>query len=68
MSVYDSDSILNRGTEPIIRFRLCFFFKLGSALPVSITGMRMCSRLCFQFSGMGLDEGELGSICYNCGH
>jgi len=46
-SVSDSDSILNRGTEPNIRFRLCFVLKLGLLLPVSIMGMGMLSRFYF---------------------
>jgi len=44
-SVSDSDSVLNRGTEPIIRFRLGFFLKLGFVSPVSIMGMGMGYRL-----------------------
>jgi len=46
-SVSDSDSPLNRGTEPIIRFRLDFVLKRGLVYPVSIMGMMMFSRFLF---------------------
>jgi len=41
----DSVSILNRGTDPMISFRLGFC-KGGLVLPVSIMGMVMGSVLC----------------------
>ena len=43
ISVSDSDSVLNRGTERIIRFRLGFVLKLGLVLPVSIVRKGMGS-------------------------
>ena len=43
LSVSDSDSVLNRGTEPIIRFRLGFVLKLRLVPAVSIMGMGMRS-------------------------
>jgi hypothetical protein len=46
-SVSDTDSVLKKGTEPIMPFRLGFVLKLGLILPVSIMGMEMGSRFCF---------------------
>ena len=50
VSVSDSDSVLNSGTEPIIRFRF--------TSPVSIMGMGIGSRLRFSVSSMDLDADE----------
>jgi hypothetical protein len=61
-SVSDSDSDLNRGTEPIIRFHLGFFLKLDFVLTVSIMGMGMVVS---QFSSMDPDTNELGPIYYS---
>jgi hypothetical protein len=47
LSVSDSDTLSNRGTEPIIRFRLGFVLKLGLVIPVSIIGIGMGSRFLF---------------------
>ena len=52
--VSDSDTVLNTGTEPIIRFHSGFVLKLGLVLPVSIIGMGMGSRLCFSVLKYGL--------------
>jgi len=48
VSVSHSDSVLNRVSEPIIRFRLGFVLILGLVLPFSIMGM--LSRFLFFFS------------------
>jgi len=61
-SVSDSVSVLNRGTEPIIRFRLGFVLKLGLVLLVSIIGMGMGTVFDFWFSSMDPDANELWSI------
>jgi len=45
--VADSDSFLNRDTEPIIRFRLAFVSKLGLVLPFFLMGMGTCSHFLF---------------------
>ena len=63
--VSDLDSDLNKGTEPIIHFRLGFVLKLGLLQRVSIMGMVMCSVLVSRFSSMDPDANELGSIYYN---
>ena len=65
-SFSNSDSVLNRGTEPITRFRLGFVLKLGLVLQIPIIGIGMGSRFVFQFSSRGLDVDEIGSICYHC--
>jgi len=54
-SVSDSESLLNRGTEPIIRFCLGYVLKLGFVLPVSIMGMGLASRFLF----LGFQEWNL---------
>ena len=43
VSVSDSDTLLNRDTDPIIRFRLGYVLKLGYVPPVSNIRMGMCS-------------------------
>ena len=62
----DSDSVLNRGTEPIICFIFGFALKYGFVLPAPIMGIGMGSRFCFSVFMYGFDGGELGSIYYNC--
>jgi len=47
VSVSYSDSVLNRGTEPIVYFRIGFVLKLGLVLPVSIMGIGMGSPFLF---------------------
>ena len=53
LSVSDSISVLNRGTQPIIRFRLGFVLKLGLVLHVSIIGMGMGFPFCFSVFNYG---------------
>jgi len=63
--VSNSDSVLKRDTEPIMRFRLGFVLKFGCILLISILGIGIISRI-FLFFKWGLDVDEHGSICYNC--
>jgi len=56
---FDSNSVLNRGTKAILRFRFGFVFKLGLVLPVSIKGKGMGSRFLIS-SNRGLEVDELG--------
>ena len=51
VSVSDTYSVLIRGIEPIIRFRLGFVLKLGLALLVEVIGMG--SRFCFSVVNYG---------------
>jgi hypothetical protein len=51
--VSDSDSVLNRGTEPFILFRLGYVLKLGLVLTVSIMGMGIDSRYSFSVFNYG---------------
>jgi hypothetical protein len=53
VSVSYSDSVLNRGTEPIVSFRIGFVLKLGLVLPVSIMGIGMGSPFCFSIFNYG---------------
>jgi len=57
VSVSDSDSVLNIGTEPIIRFRLGFVLKLGLVLPVSITSIVMVPVFVSRFLSMQTNLG-----------
>jgi len=43
----NSNFVLTRGTEPIIRFRLCFILILGLVLAESVIGMGMGCRFFF---------------------
>jgi len=55
-SVSDTDSklsVLNRGTEQIIRFPLDFVLKLGVVLLASTMGMGISSRFCFSVCNYG---------------
>jgi len=63
-SVSYTDSVLNRGTEPIIRFRLGFVLKFGLVLPVSIIGMGMVPVFVSHILSMDAGVNELGSIYY----
>ena len=62
LSVSDSDFVLDRGTEPIIRFRLGFVLKLGLVIPVSIMGR--VPVFVSRFSSIDPDANELGSMYY----
>ena len=65
--VCDSDSLLRRGTEPIVRFLSIFFLKFVLVILVSIVGIGWVSKFVFQFSITDLDLGEHRYTCYKCG-